>query len=90
MSIGFKTPTGYPLEFTPYLIRGGYDGLGSSTFCWYSAVLFQRVAVVLFNHLKIDFPFWMHGPSYSAMYSLIISSLNIAWPDIVSLEGFFK
>jgi hypothetical protein len=25
----------------------GYDGWGDSTFCWYSAVLFQRVAVVL-------------------------------------------
>jgi hypothetical protein len=25
----------------------GYDGRGGSTFCWYSAVLFQRVAVVL-------------------------------------------
>ena len=25
----------------------GYDGRGGSTFCWYSAVFFQRVAVVL-------------------------------------------
>jgi hypothetical protein len=25
----------------------GHDGWGDSTFCWYSAVLFQRVAVVL-------------------------------------------